>query len=89
MPTPNLASRSTRRRSDVGRAPRFSITQAATTQEIRFVPFDETARQSLIAGYPFFAAASVPAGTYRGQEAEFLGLNVGSMHLIAFESADE
>ena len=72
-----------------GAVPTASITQAATTQDVRFVPFDETAREELIASYPFFAAAAVPAGTYRGQEEEFRGLNVGSMHLIAYESADE
>jgi TRAP transporter TAXI family solute receptor len=72
-----------------GAVPTASITQAATTQEVRFVPFDEEAKESLIADYPFFARASVPAGTYRGQEAEFLGLNVGSMHLITSEAADE
>ena len=72
-----------------GAVPTASITQASTTQEIRFVPFGEEARQALISFYPFFTAASVPAGTYRGQEEEFLGLNVGSMHLITYESADE
>ncbi len=72
-----------------GAVPTASITQASTSQDVRFVPFDEAARESLIADYPFFARATVPAGTYRGQEEEFLGLNVGSMHLIAFESADE
>ena len=72
-----------------GAVPTASITQASTTQDVRFVPFDEEARESLIADYPFFAAATVPAGTYRGQEQEFRGLNVGSMHLIAYESADE
>jgi TRAP transporter TAXI family solute receptor len=72
-----------------GAVPTASITQASTTQDVRFVPFDEEAKERLIADYPFFARASVPAGTYRGQEEEFLGLNVGSMHLITFESADE
>ncbi len=72
-----------------GAVPTASITQAATSQSVRFVPFDEEARQSLISGYPFFTAAAIPAGTYRGQEEEFRGLNVGSMHLIAAESAGE
>ena len=72
-----------------GAVPTASITQASTTQEIRFVPFDEEAKRSLVADYPFFAPATVPAGTYRGQEEEFAGLNVGSMHLVAYESADE
>ena len=72
-----------------GAVPTASITQASTSHSVRFVPFDEEARQSLISGYPFFAAAAIPAGTYRDQEEEFRGLNVGSMHLIAAESAGE
>ncbi len=72
-----------------GAVPTASITQAATTQEVRFVPFDEAAKERLIAAYPFFAPATVPAGTYRGQEEEFRGLNVGSMHLITAAAADE
>ena len=72
-----------------GAVPTASITQASTSQDVRFVPFDEEAKERLVADYPFFARAAVPAGTYRGQEEEFLGLNVGSMHLIAFDSADE
>ncbi len=72
-----------------GAVPTASITQAATSQDVRFVPFDEQARQELVAGYPFFAPVTVPAGTYRGQEEDFLGLDVGSMHLIAYETADE
>ncbi len=53
------------------------------------MPFDEAACASLVADYPFFDRATVPAGTYRGQTADFHGLNVGSMHLIAAAAADE
>ena len=63
--------------------PTASITQAAASQEIAFVPFDPAAREQLIADYPFFEAATIPAGTYRNQSKDFEGLNVGSMHLIA------
>ena len=43
----------------------------------------------MIADYPFFSPATIPAGTYRGQDADYAGLNVGSMHLITGEAADE
>jgi hypothetical protein len=72
-----------------GAIPTASITQAATSMDIRLVPFDEDARDRAIADYPFFHAATIPAGTYRGQEEDYEGLNVGSMHLIAAEAADE
>ncbi len=71
-----------------GAIPTASITQAATTHDVVFVPFDEAAVAALAADYPFFDRAVIPAGTYRGQEADFAGLNVGSMHLIAAEAAD-
>ncbi len=72
-----------------GAVPTASITQAASSMKIRLVPFDDDAKESLLAGYPFFAPATIPAGTYRGQEADYNGLNVGSMHLITAEAADE
>jgi TRAP transporter TAXI family solute receptor len=65
-----------------GAVPTASITQAATTQEITFVPFDENAISELVAGFPFFSRASIPGGTYRNIEADFSGLNVGSMQFI-------
>ena len=43
--------------------------------------------ESLVTEYPFFDRVTVPAGTYRGQEEPFFGMNVGSMHLIT--SADQ
>lgn len=65
-----------------GAVPTASITQAAASREIHFVPFDPAAREQLIEDYPFFEAATIPAGTYRNQSEDFEGLNVGSMHLI-------
>jgi TRAP transporter TAXI family solute receptor len=72
-----------------GAVPTASITQATTSQEILFLPYEEAAREELIATYPFFARATIPAGTYRGQDEEFAGLDVGSMHLITSADADE
>jgi TRAP transporter TAXI family solute receptor len=51
------------------------------------VPFDDDARRRLIDKYPFFHAATIPTGTYKGLDQDFLGLNVGSMHMIT--SADQ
>lgn len=72
-----------------GAIPTASITQAASSQDLVFVPFDEQARTRLAADYSFFAPATIPAGTYRGQDADFHGLDVGSMHLITSEAQDE
>jgi len=72
-----------------GAVPTASITQAASSMDIHLVPFDDAAKESLLQQYPFFAPATIPSGTYRGQTADYAGLNVGSMHLITAESADE
>ena len=65
-----------------------------TIQEGRFahkilVPFDEVAKQRLVAEYLFFRPATIPAGTYPGQDEPYEGLDVGSMHLIVSADQDE
>jgi TRAP transporter TAXI family solute receptor len=72
-----------------GAVPTASITQASSSQDIHFIPFGEDATGELISRYLFFRAATIPAGTYRGQQADFDGLDVGSMHLITSADADE
>ena len=65
-----------------GAVPTASITQAASSQDILFVPFDSEAKQRLINDYPFFESATIPAETYRNQDEPFDGMDVGAMHLI-------
>lgn len=72
-----------------GAIPTASITQATSTQQIVFVPFEDTAVEDLVTNYPFFDRVTVPAATYRGQDEAFFGLNVGSMHLITSADQDE
>lgn len=72
-----------------GAVPTASITQATSTFDVFFVPFDESVRQQLIDQYPFFHPAVVLAGTYTGLDEDFQGLNVGSMHLITSAEHDE
>ena len=72
-----------------GAIPTPAATQASTSQNIFFIPFDDTAKQSLFADYPFFNAITIPADTYKGQPEPFASMNVGAMHLITAENADE
>ncbi len=72
-----------------GAIPTPAVTQASTSQDIFFIPFDEAAKQSLFEGYPFFNAMTIPADTYKGQTTPFASMNVGAMHLITAESTDE
>ena len=71
-----------------GAVPTGSITQAASTFDVHYIPFDEAARQSLIDKYAFFHSATIPGGTYKGLDEDYAGLNVGSMHLITSASQD-
>lgn len=72
-----------------GGVPTASITQAAASRDIVLVPFDEAVKATLVAQYPFFSPATIPANTYRGQIGAYEGLDVGSMHLITSTDADE
>jgi TRAP transporter TAXI family solute receptor len=72
-----------------GAVPTASITQASSSRDIFFVPFTAEAMQQVTSEYVFFRPATIPSGTYRGQDEDFHGLDVGSMHLIAAEGADE
>ncbi|NIM00372.1 MAG: TAXI family TRAP transporter solute-binding subunit [Acidobacteria bacterium] len=72
-----------------GGIPVASITQAATSQDIVFIPYEEEAIEQLTGEYLFFRRATIPAGTYKGLDTNYSGLDVGSMHLITSASADE
>ncbi len=72
-----------------GAVPTASIAQASASQEILLIPFEDSAKNNLITNYPFFFERTIPSGTYRGQTEDFHGLDVGSMHLITSEKADE
>lgn len=72
-----------------GAVPTASITQAATSRDIDYVLYDQNKIEELLAEYPFFDRATIPAGTYAGLTADYVGLNVGSMHLITAAGMDE
>lgn len=72
-----------------GAVPTASITRISASRDVRLVPFDPAAVEALVSDYLFFRPATIPAGTYRGQDADFHGLDVGSMHLVTSEGADE
>ena len=72
-----------------GAVPTGAVTQASSTHDIRFLPFDEETRQQLAADYPFFQLATIPADAYSDLTEDYPGLNVGSMHLITSGDADE
>ena len=72
-----------------GAVPTASIVQATAGMDSHLVPLDPAVREALPERYPFYRRAVVPAGTYRGQDEDYAGLDVGSMHLITRSDADE
>ena len=72
-----------------GGTPNPALAQIAQANAVRLIPFDDEAKQRLIADYSFFEEAVIPAGTYKGVDQPFDGLNVGSAHLITHASIDE
>ncbi len=72
-----------------GAVPTASITQAAAVRDVRLVPFHTVALDELVDEFLFFNLATIPAGTYRGVDEDFHGLDVGSMHFITSAGLDE
>jgi TRAP transporter TAXI family solute receptor len=72
-----------------GAVPTASITQAAASMELTFIPYGDDEKQGLIEEYLFFSPATIPAETYRGQSEPFEGLDVGSMHVITSAGAPD
>lgn len=72
-----------------GAVPTASVTQAAASMDVRFVPFDARSVDALVSQYVFFSHASIPANTYRGQTSDFPALDAGSMHFITAADQDE
>ncbi|MDA7977776.1 MAG: TAXI family TRAP transporter solute-binding subunit [Pirellulales bacterium] len=73
-----------------GSVPVSSITQACSTMDVHFIPFDDDAYSRLVAKYPsFHEHRDLTADDYSDISGTFKALNVGAMHLITSESADE
>ena len=72
-----------------GAVPTASVVQATAGMDSLLVPLDPDVRANLPERYPFYREAVIPGGTYRGQDEDYAGLDVGSMHLITRADADE
>ncbi len=72
-----------------GAIPTASITQAAASMDITFLPYGDAEKEALVNEYLFFGPATIPADTYRGQTEPFEGLDVGSMHFITSTDASD
>jgi TRAP transporter TAXI family solute receptor len=72
-----------------GAVPTGSITQACSSHNIVFIPFDAASKAKLVADFEFFQPFTVSKDKYSDLDKDFEGLNVGSMHLIASAGMDD
>jgi TRAP transporter TAXI family solute receptor len=66
-----------------------AITSASSTMDILLIPYGSEQRDQLASDYPSFSKVTVASETYKGQDGDFLSLNVGSAHLLVRGDADE
>ena len=72
-----------------GAVPTGSIQQACASMDIFFIPFDPEVKKTLVEKYPFFSPFTIAKDKYSDLEADYEGLNVGSMHIITAGDQDE
>ncbi len=72
-----------------GAVPTGSITQACSSHDIVFIPYDAKARTQLVVDYEFFQPFTVTKDKYSDLTEDFESLNVGSMHLITSAGMDD
>ena len=67
--------------------PAAAVLEATTNASVRLLPVDGAAADALLQRYPFYAAAMIPGGTYRGFEQDVV--TVGVMNwMVGLESLD-
>jgi uncharacterized protein len=66
-----------------------AITSAATSMDIRLIPYDEAAVKKLLKEFPSFSKVVVSAKTYKGQTEDYQGLNVGAAQLLVRADASD
>lgn len=67
----------------VAGAPTTAITDLSTTKTAYLVEIDSEHAQKLIESSPYYTEATIPAGTYAGQEGDISTLSVGAVVLAA------
>jgi TRAP transporter TAXI family solute receptor len=71
-----------------GSVPHATILSATASHELNYLSFDGAALDKVTAEYPFIKKVTLPAGTYKGMDAEFQAVDSGTTQLLAHENAD-
>ncbi len=73
----------------VGGYPAGAIAELSSQHEITLVPIAGDAAKAIVEKYPFFAADKVPAGTYKGVDADVETLAVGAQWVTSADQKDD
>ncbi|AXC48942.1 immunogenic protein [Paracoccus suum] len=73
----------------VGGYPAGAIAELASQLPVTIVPIDGAAADSVTGKYTFFAQDTVPAGTYKGQDADVKTLSVGAQWVTSADQPEE
>ena len=73
----------------VAGAPTAAITELCTTNDAYLVPIDGAVADKLMADCPFYTSYSIPAGTYKGQDADVTTVTVKATLIVSASASDE
>ena len=69
--------------------PNAAIQDTATTTKLKFISVPDDVVKSLTAKYPFFTAYTIPAGTYKGQDADVKTIAVKATLVVGAEVSEK
>lgn len=73
----------------VGGYPTGAIAELASQADVTLVPIEGEVAEKILADYSFFAADTIPAGTYQGQTADIATISVGAQWITSSEQSEE
>ena len=69
--------------------PTPAITELCTTNDAHLVPIDGEIAEKLMADCPFYSLHTIPAGTYKGQDADVTTVTVKATLIVSAEASEE
>ena len=73
----------------VAGAPTPAITELCTTNSAFLVPIDGAVAESLMASCPFYTTYEIPAGTYKGQDADVTTVTVKATMIVSADASED
>ena len=73
----------------VAGAPTAAITELCTSANAYLVPIDGAIAETLMASNPFYTAYTIPAGTYKGQDADVTTVTVKATLIVSASASEE